>query len=368
MKKFTSIILAVIMLAVVLPLGAMAAGSEEVAAAITGTGTCHVEMTRRVYTFIDFTPSADGDYTFISDLSEDTPHAARLAAVLYCGKAEIASDSLHSAGNGNFCFSCGLEADKTYRLRVQLQNADSGSADISALKEVTPKNVTNITGDCIISKPGSYTCEQFIVNNNSTLIIGRNAAVKVTDYYSDFGKVELRGRLDLSQTPFYTIKGDTNIAENGTLIEPNTDSDSFDVSQFKEVIPEFGIKITGNCVINKPGNYECSDLSVSENSTLIIGRNVTIKVKADFTNKGKIELYGNLDYGQVPSFAYSKGNINIAENGTLIEPKEEYFDYYGYHFGSVLSDGSLWIILVVAVVVVAVVTVIVIVKKKKKNN
>ncbi len=131
--------------------------------------------------------------------------------------------------------------------------------------------------------------------------------------------------------------------------------------------------VSGNRIISEKGEYELDSFWVGEGSTLIIGKDVKIKmVGGAFGNRGKIEVLGTLDLSQC-SIVNRLGDITVSDGGTYITKAEKKIfgnpgdgSSYDNYSGSTISEGNGWIVAGIGAVVVIAVAAVVIAKKKKK--
>ena len=119
----------------------------------------------------------------------------------------------------------------------------------------------------------------------------------------------------------------------------------------------------GSYIIKEAGEYEVETIFVYPSTKLIIGEGVTIKMTKSFINKGgTIEVLGTLDISQ--GGVYGRENIIVGDTGELIDPRGQ-GDTKGqiaigetvtaqdpHKRSSVLSEGSLTIIVGIAAAVV----------------
>lgn len=226
MKKFASLVLAVLMICTMIPFAAIPASAEDTTTVMAETGTCHVKLKKDVSAYIKFTPSVSDNYIFISNIPEDTPGNPHMVAYLYEGTRKVVSYQPTPTDDKNFCISYSFKAGKTYKLEIQLKNVTSCTADVSLMKEVIPEGICEISGKCIIRQTGTFECEYFIVNANSSVIIDKSTTVNVKQGLANHGKIELLGKLDLSQA--YAFQpGDISIGENGSLVDPDIKPDYY---------------------------------------------------------------------------------------------------------------------------------------------
>lgn len=253
-----------------------------------------------------------------------------------------------------------------------------------------------IDGSCTVSRLK-------IDDENATLIIAPGVTVTVTNSFDNDGTLDLRGTLNVSRCYSIYNSGSLRVDCTGAI------SDDLQLPgdvTYAEHTYENGVctvcgkvydpnepirlrpKTDARVEIENPGNYiianDCTlrELNVrGENSTLTIASGVTVTVTTEFSNSAVIEVCGTLDVSQCRSrSSYNRGTIRVACNGSLngnvdnhgylkIEPHHYVCDVCGAETssvtGSVLSEGSLTIVVGVACLAIGFLAAMFIFKKKK---
>ena len=136
----------------------------------------------------------------------------------------------------------------------------------------------------------------------------------------------------------------------------------------REIIPESSMAVGGNGIIRQPGVYTLESFLIYPDGRLTICEGVTIKVTKFFECYGELELLGTLDLSRC-STDIDPETINVGSTGELIIEDLKLNEVVVSNiFGSILSEGNVWIICAVAAAAVIAVGAIVVVKKKKVES
>ena len=136
----------------------------------------------------------------------------------------------------------------------------------------------------------------------------------------------------------------------------------------REIIPESSMAVGGNGIIRQPGVYTLESFLIYPDGRLTICEGVTIKVTKFFECYGEVELLGTLDLSRC-STDIDPESIKVGKTGVYIPENDDLNEVVvTLGFGSIFSEGSVWIICAVAAAAIIAVGAIVIVKKKRVKS
>lgn len=330
--------------------------------------------------------------------SSDSANAYNNGTIhMYCtGKLSVdldnfgeITDPMHEYVDG-VCTECGKAYDPNEPVRIR-QESDG--------IQIREKGSYYIDQDCSIYR-------LVIDDRNAKLTIAEGVTVTVTGYFTNFGTIDLCGTLDLSKADnidnygtldlcgTLDIRGSGVVRNNGTihvgcagdLIEDNRDFQNYGGVEYASHTPVNGVctECGRECGPNEPirlrpgrdGNvsvehdsyiikddctiYNLQVYGLNSGNTLTIAPGVTVTVTGDFGNSDLIEVYGTLDVSKC-RMARNDGKIRVACSGELrgnvggrIERVEHSYvcsecgAKTGNATGSVISEGSLTILVGVA--------------------
>ena len=196
-------------------------------------------------------------------------------------------------------------------------------------------------GNYIVSK--NCDVSQLVVSGDGTsLTIASGVTVTVTGYF------------DL-------IAGATLTIEHGAALTVWWDS-----------------TITNQGTMNVYGTVDINATNFHNNGTMNVYGDVDINTTYSFNNRGTMNVHGIIDISKCKTKSNMKATINYYSDGNIIGYEDKFaimgtvnkLECTEDHFGetdeaSVLSQGSLWIVLAIAAAAVCTVTALVVVKKKK---